>query len=322
MATESPSDPVPKLPLILIVGPTAVGKTEFAILLAERLRGEIVSADSRLFYRGMDIGTAKPSKSDRNRVPHYLIDISDPDEGVSLAEFQQLAGSSIADISSRGRVPLLVGGTGQYVRAVTQAWHPPAVEPDHGLRSILEGMDRTVGGQLLYRRLRAMDPEAAAAIDPRNRRRTVRALEVILKTGKRFSAQQGSGVALFDVLALGLKRPRPDLYARVDARIDAMFAAGLLDEVSRLLAGGYGEDLPAMSAIGYRQCVEVLRGQKTVEDAKADMRRLTRVFVRRQTNWFRESDPDIRWFDAADAGLVDSAEVCVREFLAKRLRPD
>lgn len=311
-----------KPPLILIVGPTAVGKSDFALLLAERIRGEIVSADSRLLYRGMDIGTAKPTSADRKRIPHHLIDVADPDQALSLAEFQRLARLAVVGIQSRGHLPLLVGGTGQYVRAVTRGWQPPQVEPDARLRSVLEELDLNAGDQLLYRRLGAMDPTAAAAIDPRNRRRTVRALEVILKTGRLFSDQRGRERVEFHVLTLGLKRPRAELYARVDARIEGMFAAGFLDEVRGLLARGYSEALPSMSAIGYRQCVQVLRGELSVEEAKVEIRRLTRMFVRRQANWFRESDPAISWFDAEDPDLVDAAESAVRRFISSDPGPD
>src|SRR3990172_10344415 len=179
--------PFRKPPLILIVGPTAVGKTELAIQLAERLPsgGEIVSADSRLFYRGMDIGTAKPTREEQARVPHHLIDIADPDEILSLAVFQQRAREAIADIHTRNKIPFLVGGTGQYVRAVTEGWSPPEVKADERLRTELEKMKEKRGAPWLYAKLEALDPEAAARIDSRNVRRTIRALEVILTTGRR-----------------------------------------------------------------------------------------------------------------------------------------
>ncbi len=312
---------MPRPPLIIVVGPTAVGKSDFAISLAERIRGEIVSADSRLFYRGMSIGTAKPSVSDRRRVPHHLIDVADPDQSLSLTEFQRMALAAIGEVHSRGHFPLLVGGTGQYVRAVTRGWEPPQVQPDPHLRAVLEALNRRVGGEVLHRRLSAMDPAAAASIDPRNHRRTIRALEVIFKTGRPLSQQRGSGETPFDLLTLGLKRPRPDLYARLDQRIESMFALGFLDEVRDLLARGYTLEMPAMSAIGYRQCVEVLRGERNLEEAKAEIKRLTRVFVRRQANWFRETDPAIKWFDAADPGLVEAAESYVRRFLSLQPEP-
>jgi len=285
-----------KPPLILILGPTAVGKTELAIQLAESLNGEVISADSRLFYRGMDIGTAKPSPAELARVPHHLIDIVNPDETLSLAVFQQKAREIIAEIHARGRLPFLVGGTGQYVRAVTEGWSPPEVKPNKRMRDFLEKMKEERGKEWLYARLQTLDPDAAQNIDLRNVRRTIRALEVIFTTGRKFSAQRGRGDLPYHLIAIGLTRPRMELYQRVDERIEKMFADGLLDEVKGLLDKGYSPALPSMSAIGYRECVGVVQGTLTTEQAKAEMRRVTRVFVRRQANWFKESDPNIRWF--------------------------
>ena len=302
-------------PLILIVGPTAVGKTEIAIQIAEALNGEIVSADSRLFYRGMDIGTAKPSPEDQQRVPHHLVDIVDPDQTLSLVVFQSMASDAIAGVHARGGVPLLVGGTGQYVRAVTEAWTPPAVVPDAKLRAELQNMQEKRGAEWLHQRLRQLDPVAADNIDARNVRRTIRALEVILSTGRRFSEQRGQVKSPYSLTTIGLKRPRTDLYARIDARIEAMFEAGLLDEVSRLLARGYGPELPSLSAIGYRECISVLRGECSIKQAKVEMRRATRAYVRRQANWFKDSDPRIQWFDAGDTQLAPAILSAVRSDL-------
>jgi tRNA dimethylallyltransferase len=286
--------------LILIVGPTAVGKTELAIQLAERLNGEIISADSRLFYRGMDIGTAKPSREELARVPHYLIDIVNPDETLSLAVFQEKAKHIIADIHARGKLPFLVGGTGQYVRAVTQGWTPPEVVADEKLRGKLERMEDENSAEWLHAKLRILDPEAALKIDARNVRRTIRALEVILTTGRKFSEQRGQVDSPYHLIIIGLNRPRPELYQRVDERIDTMFANGLVGEVKGLLEKGYSPTLPSMSAIGYRECVRVVNDEWSIEQAKVEMRRVTRVFVRRQANWFKESDPNIVWFKTRD----------------------
>jgi tRNA dimethylallyltransferase len=294
-----------KPPLVLIVGPTAVGKTDLALDVAGRLEAEIISADSRLFYRGMDIGTAKPSGEEMARVPHHLIDVADPDETWSLALFQQRARQAIAGIHARRRIPLLVGGTGQYVRAVIQGWAPPEVQPAPRLRHELENLAQRNGSEWLHARLAQLDPAAAANIDHRNLRRTVRALEVILSTGRRFSEQRLQADSPYKLLSIGLVRPRPELYARIDARIEAMFQAGLLEEVRSLLEKGYSPELPSMSGIGYRECVLVLRGELNEEQAKVRMRSLTRVFVRRQSNWFKQSDPHIHWFDAGEADLVE-----------------
>src|SRR5215211_149082 len=242
-----------KPPLVLLVGPTAVGKTAVAIQLAERLPsgGEIISADSRLFYRGMDIGTAKPTRAEQGRVPHHLIDIADPDETLSLAVFQQKAREAIAGIHTRNKIPFLVGCTGQYMRAVTQGWTPPEVQPHDRLRDELERLKNEKGIFWLHDKLKRLDPGAASKIDARNFRRTIRALEVTLTTGKRFSEQRGQSELPYHSVTIGLTRPRAELYEGVDRRIEMMFANGLLKEVQGLLAMGYSASLPTMSAIGY-----------------------------------------------------------------------
>ncbi len=303
-----------KPPLIIVVGPTAVGKTEVSIQLAKRLDGEIVSADSRLFYRGMDIGTAKPTSGERSKVPHHLIDVADPNETCSLAVFQQLASHAISDIQKRKKIPFLVGGTGQYIHAVAFGWVPPVTKPDNHLREVLEKLARSRGNIWLHQWLVILDPVAAQSIDPRNLRRTVRALEVIFSSGKRFSEQRSHGESSYRLKMIGLNRPRTELYARVDARIESMFSAGFLNEVRSLLEYGYSPELPSMSSIGYRECIAVLHGELSVEEAKVRMRRSTRVFVRRQANWFKEDDNNIRWFDAGNENL-DEIEKVIRAFL-------
>lgn len=283
-------------PLVVIVGPTAVGKTEIALDLAECLGGEIISADSRLFYRGMDIGTAKPTPAEQARVRHHLLDVTFPDETWSLPFFQRAAHQSIAEIQARDRLPFLVGGTGQYVRAVMQGWEVPAQEPDLALRAALEHWVAQIGPDGLHQRLTYLDPQAAGSIDARNVRRTIRALEVTLRTGRRFSDQRQRTTSPYSLMMIGLTRPRTELYARVDARIDAMIAAGFADEVRALLDQGYSPGLPTLSAIGYREMVAFLRDEMSLEEAKEQMKRLTRRFVRHQANWFKESDPSIHWF--------------------------
>ena len=300
--------------LVLIVGPTAVGKTEIAIQLAEQLNGEIVSADSRLFYHGMDIGTAKPTPEERARVPHHLIDIANPDEILSLAVFQQQAHEVIAEIHARKKLPFLVGGTGQYIRAVTQGWIPPAVEPDEGLRGELERMKEERGAYWLHDKLSKLDPVAAEKIDARNFRRTIRAMEVILTTGRKFSEQRGQTDSPYHLVTVGLTRPRTELYQRVDQRIEAMFASGFVEEVRGLLARGFSPSLPTMSAIGYRECIRVVNGELNEEQAKAEIRRATRVFVRRQANWFKEADPDIHWF-RVEEGVADEIVKNIRRLV-------
>jgi len=304
-----------KLALISLIGPTAVGKTELSLQLAERLNGEIVSADSRLFYRGMDIGTAKPTQEERARVPHHLIDVADPDESWSLTVFQQKAFGIITNIHSRGKLPFLVGGTGQYQRAVQEGWNPPEVKPDEQLRGVLERLKEEKGLRWLHEGLGKLDPISAKKIDPRNVRRVIRAMEVILTTGKPFSKQRKQNDSPYTLLTIGLKRPREELYKRVDDRIEAMFEAGFLQEVQALLEKGFSPELPTMSAIGYREAIAVLEGKMKEEEAKTQMRRLTRVFVRRQANWFKDDDPSIAWFYGGEEKITERVEAHIRAWL-------
>jgi tRNA dimethylallyltransferase len=287
--------------VLVLVGPTAVGKTAAAIALAEAMAGEIVSADSRYLYRGLDIGTAKPSAAELARVPHHLIDVTTPDQPWSLADYQRAAYVAIEASLSRGHRPILVGGTGQYVRAVTEGWQVPPSEPAGPLRAELERELADRGLAALAERLGQMDPESAAVVDLRNPRRVIRAIEVATLTGESFVAQRQKSSPGFEAVWLGLTLPREALYARIDARVDAMLAAGLVAEVEGLVAQGYGWELPAMSAVGYRQIGGYLRGEYGLDEAVRRIKQATRVFVRRQANWFKPSDPAIRWFAAEPA---------------------
>lgn len=287
--------PVPN-PLIVIVGPTAVGKSRIAIEVSGRLEGEIVSADSRLFYRGMDIGTAKPSYEDRRLIPHHLIDIADPDEIISLRIFQEKAQDCIRKIKNRNKLPILVGGTGQYIHSVTEGWIIPPQKPNHRMRDLLNAWANEIGSDAIYQKLVMLDPAAAKKIDPRNIRRTIRALEVILGTGKLFSLQQRKEGTKYYLKMIGLFLPRELLYQHIDERINQMITDGLIDEVKILLSKGYSSDLPSMSAIGYREISDYLQNKITYEDAIMLMKRKTRQFVRRQANWFKLNDPNIHWF--------------------------
>jgi tRNA dimethylallyltransferase len=291
--------------LIVLIGPTGVGKTALAARLAEALEAdgvhvEVVSADSRQLYRGMDIGTAKPSPAEQARVPHHLIDFLDPDQRFSLAEYQELAYVTIDAIHARGHLALLVGGTGQYVRAVVEGWRIPRVPPDRALRARLYAQAEEEGEDALYQRLLALDPDAEALIDPRNVRRVVRALEVCYKTGRPFSEQRGKKPPPYEIVQIGLTMEREVLYARVDARVDAMVEAGLVEEVRTLHAQGYGWELPAMSSLGYRQLRAYLAGETSLQEAVAEIKTETHRFIRHQYNWFRPNDPDIHWLDAAN----------------------
>ena len=306
--------PNPYLPLIVIVGPTAVGKTELSIKLAERIEGEIVSADSRLFYHGMDIGTAKPSIAERKRVVHHLIDVADPDNTWNLGGFKEEATTCINAINRRNKIPLLVGGTGQFVRAITDGWVVPEVKPDIRLRDALMRWSEQIGATGLHTRLNSIDPQAAKNMEPNNVRRAIRALEVIFHTGKRFSEARTRESVPFHILQIGLTRPREALYRRIDDRVDAMIKAGFVNEVQQLLDEGYTPDLPSMSAIGYRQIVSFLNGELSLEEAVILIKRMSRKFVRRQVNWFKLDDSNIHWYDVSQDVLLE-IEQLVLNFL-------
>jgi tRNA dimethylallyltransferase len=295
-------------PLVALVGPTGVGKTALSLELAEALGGEIVSADSRLFYVGMDIGTAKPSREDRARVAHHLIDVSEPDEEWSLARFQQAATTAIGDVHARGRLPFLVGGTGQFVRAILEGWSIPPLREDPQLRAVLGTWAADIGREALHERLAVLDAKAARAIDARNVRRTVRALEVILKSGRKFSEQRGRSAPPYRVLQIGVTRPRRVLYERIDQRVEAMFSAGLVEEVKALLEK-YPPDLRSFSAIGYREVIRHLQGEMGLEQTLQEVRRASRTLVRRQAAWFKPNDPAIRWFSLEETPAVQILDV-------------
>ena len=284
--------------VLLLVGPTGVGKSRLAIELAKKIDGEIISADSRNLYRGMDIGTAKPTLEERLEVAHHLIDIATPDDSWSLARYLDETVKIISDIQARNRLAIITGGTGQYYRALMEGWQIPALAPNEALRSALLEWGTEIGKEALHARLAMIDPQAAGEIDPSNLRRTIRALEVIFMTGERFSVLRRKSGPLFNYYVIGLKMPREDLYQRVDARIEDMISRGLTEEVQRLLDQGYSSSLPSYSAIGYREIAQYLRGEISLEQAKGLMKKNTRQLIRRQANWFKDSDPEIHWYEA------------------------
>lgn len=279
-----------------IVGPTASGKTAASIEVAERLGAEIVSVDSMQIYRGMSIGTDKPSGELRERVPHHLLDLRDPDHELTVAEYRELAREAIGDISARGKLPLLVGGSGLYFRAIVDDLRLPPRAAE--VRGPLEQESERIGAEALHERLREVDPEAAAKIEPGNARRTIRALEVIELTGERFSANDSWDryESIYELAVAGLERERADLYLRVEKRVDAMFSAGLLREVQGL--GPLGRT--ARQALGYKQVLD-LEGEAD-EVIREAIIRATKRFARKQSSWFR-SDPRVEWFDAAPEDL-------------------
>lgn len=284
-----------KIPVIFIVGPTASGKTDAGIRLAKKISGEVVSADSRYLYRGMNIGTAKPTMEERQGIPHWLIDVADPDEIWSLSLFKKAADEAVQDIYERGKIPVIVGGTGQYIRCILEGWTIPEGEPDHRLRDSLEKWGNEIGADELHRKLSRLDPEAAAKIEWQNMRRTIRALEVIFTSGQKFSSQRKTAESPYNALIYGMKRERSELYNRIDQRVDQMITAGLVEETEQLLSKGYSPDLPSMSAIGYKEMCDYLNKKTVLEEATQLIKFRTHNFVRRQSNWFKESDPAIRW---------------------------
>lgn len=287
-----------------IVGPTAAGKTALSLELAERTGAEIVSLDSMQAYRGMDIGTAKPGPEELGRVPHHMIDVSDPRAEVTVAEFRNLARSSIDDIASRGRLPLLVGGSGLYFRAVVDDLRFPPRSAD--LRGRLETEADDLGAGALHDRLAGVDPLAASRIEPGNVRRTIRALEVIELTGALFSEFDSSWElyqSLYDLRVVGLRRDRPELYRRISERAEEMLAAGLRAEAEALAKRGLS--LTARQALGYRQVLEMPGAPE--DEVLAAIVRATKRFARRQEAWFR-ADPRVLWLDASGPELLPVAE--------------
>jgi tRNA dimethylallyltransferase len=293
--------------VIAVVGPTAVGKTAVAEALAVAHAGEIVSADAMQVYRGMDIGTAKAPVADR-RVPYHCIDLVEPGAPYSAALFQRDARAAIADITGRGAVPVLCGGTGMYVRAALDDWEFPPGDSATPLRMRLESLAADLGPEALHARLVEIDPSAAASIHPNNVRRVIRALEMAeggvsyAEQASRFSAR----CSIYDTVFLGLTMERPLLYARIDARVDAMIASGLLGEVETLLAAGYGTALTATQAIGYKELVAVLTEGTPLDEAVDAIKRATRRYAKRQLTWFG-ADPRVSWLDVTALSSAESA---------------
>ncbi len=290
-------------PLVVLVGPTAVGKTELSLRLCEQFGGEVVSADSRQIYRGMDIGTAKATPAEQARVPHHLLDLRQPDQVLTVAEYQQLAYAAIDAIHGRGRVPFLVGGSALYVRAVTAGLRIPEVPPDPELRAQLEGELASDGLAPLAARLQQIDPATAAQIDLRNPRRVLRALEIMLITGRPKVTLEGAEPPPYRMLQVALTRERGALHRRIDARVEQMVAGGLIEETKKLLVAGYAPNLPAMTSLGYREIIAYLEGHMTLAQAGERIQIETHRFVRHQMTWFRKL-PGLQWFDMDETGAA------------------
>ncbi|WP_307845285.1 tRNA (adenosine(37)-N6)-dimethylallyltransferase MiaA [Planomonospora sp. ID67723] len=300
---------MPQLPVIAVVGPTAAGKSDLAVDLALELGGEVINADSMQLYRGMDIGTAKLSMEERRGVPHHLMDVWDVRQTASVAEYQALVRPLMDDLTARGVVPVLVGGSGLYVRAALDDLEFPGTDPE--IRARLEAELERVGPAPLHERLRERDPEAAAAILPGNGRRIVRALEVIELSGRPFSATMPSYDAVYDSVQLGVEVPRDVLDERVALRVERMWEAGLVEEVRKLAGEGLAEGRTASRALGYAQVLRFLSGEWSEEQAMQETIRATRRFVRRQESWFRR-DPRVVWLPQQAPDLLERALATVR----------
>lgn len=276
--------------LIVILGPTASGKTDLAIKLAKKYNGEVVSADSRQVYRGMDIGTAKPV--DLKGIPHYLLDIKNPNENYTVAEYKEDAVKIIKDIQSRGKLPILCGGTGLYIKAVVENLDIPKIEADPLLRKNIEKDIQEYGLDFVFKKLVELDPEAAYIVDPKNPRRVIRALEVTIATNKPFSSQRKTGQPIFDVLEIGITLPNEKLKEKISQRIDQMIKDGLVNEVKNLFLKY--KDQQAFDAIGYREIIEFLNNKATLDQAIEKMKINTWHYAKRQMTWFKK-DPKIHW---------------------------
>jgi tRNA dimethylallyltransferase len=301
-------------PLLVITGPTAVGKSDLALEVAERLGGEIVSADSRLVYRYLDVGTAKPPLDDRVRVAHHLIDVAYPDEPYSIARYRHEAEQAVQAIMDRGRAPIVAGGSPHYLQALVDRLEPAGQSPR--LRLWLDVQD-AAQPNALDRWLQALDPTAAGQIDRRNRRRVLRAIEVTLVTGRPFSEAGRRRAGPVPALWIGLRREREVLRQRVERRVAAMLGAGWLEEVRMLHFMGYAPSLASMSAHGYGELARVVRGEWSLDEAIERIVRVTHAFERRQGTWFR-SEPRLRWLDAAQPDVADRVIAAWQDFLHNR----
>ena len=297
-------------PLLAVVGPTASGKTAVGIALARQLGGELVSADAVAVYRGLDIGSAKPTAAELGGVPIHGIDLADPDHEFTVHDYEGAAEAAIADIRSRGRLPIVVGGTGLYVRPLTATLSLPPVPPNPTLRARLTAEAQELGPQALHARLAGIDPMAAARIQPADTRRIVRALEVWETTGRplsEFHTPEGvHGIPKPGSFTIGIDRPRPTLYQRIESRVDSMLASGFLDEVRSLLDAGWDPASKSLSSLGYRHLIQYLVGETPWEQAVEELKRDTRRYAKRQLAWFR-NDPSVHWVgvdDDEDPGVV------------------
>ena len=297
--------------LVVLIGPTAVGKTALSLALARRLDAEIISGDSMLFYRGFDIGTAKPTKEERAAVPHHFIDILAPEASFNVMDFQRLAREEIGRIAARGKLPLVVGGTGLYIKSLLEGYVFNETSGDRAYREKLERLAQEKGKAFVHGLLQEADPEAAARLHINDFRRVVRALEVASLGNEHISEQReaAGGELAYDAYVIGLRRERQALYARIEERVEAMLEAGFADEVRSLLAEGVPRDCPAMKGIGYREMLAYLAGSMDLPLAAEEIKKATRHFAKRQLTWFRKM-PYVHWYAASQGEELLLEKIC------------
>ena len=302
--------------MVVVIGPTAIGKTRLAIQIAEQFSGEIINTDSRQVYQYMDIGTAKPSISDRTRVPHHMIDINLPDNNFSLGEFIKLANVSIEQITERGNLPIICGGTGQYVWSIVEGWDVPNTLPNHEFRAAKLKEAEEHGIYSLHDQLNLIDPDRASGIDPRNVRRVIRALEIIKETGLKPSQVSKRRNRVHNPIIIGLTTNRRDLYHMIDMRVDHMITNGFLDEVKALTTRGYEMGIGCLSSPGYRELGQYLEGKSSLEEAISKTKFQTHRLARRQYTWFKLEDPRITWLDVSQVDITHTVSNLVANYLS------
>lgn len=309
-----------KQKLLVIIGPTAVGKTKLSIELAKRYNGEIISGDSMQIYRGMDIGTAKIKHEEMEGIPHHLIDIKEPDESFSVAEFQQLVRRKISEITSKGKLPIIVGGTGLYIQAVIYDYQFSEAPADEEFRLQLEERANEIGNVALHQELTKVDPESASQIHPNNVRRVIRALEIFHCTGKIMSDYQNNQQPdlLYETALIGLTMEREKLYERINMRVEMMISEGLLDEVSNLHKQGL-RDCQSIQAIGYKEIYDYLDGKVNLDLAVENLKQNSRRYAKRQLTWFRNK-MEVKWFDMTDVVILSKKITEITQYVEGKLQ--
>ncbi|SDC26848.1 MULTISPECIES: tRNA (adenosine(37)-N6)-dimethylallyltransferase MiaA [unclassified Candidatus Frackibacter] len=310
-------------PLVAIIGPTAVGKTKLSLTLAKRFNAEIISGDSMQVYKGMDVGTAKPTVEERNNIPHHMIDILPPEEEFSVAAFQARVDELIPKIINRNRLPMLVGGTGLYVKALIQGFIFPDMETDWKLRERLEAEAEEYGTEYVHNKLKAIDPPLAEKLHPNDLRRVIRGIEVYKQTGKtstHFKKEAKERPPRYRAIKIGLRREREELYDRINRRVDIMIEEGLIEEVKELYETGYDRDLQSMQGLGYKEIIGYLEGEYDLKEAIRLIKRDTRHFAKRQLTWFRK-DKEIDWFDV-DKMKFEDLITQTEELIRTNLQPE